>query len=392
MSSHNRFFLVPALIAGLVACAMPAGLSAARQVPLSNLTGLENVSSVEVVRRMGLGINLGNTMEACGDWIKGNEVRNFETAWGQPETTREIIQGFKKAGFRSVRIPVAWSNLVGDDFTINPALMARVRQIVDWVLEADMVAVVNIHWDGGWWSKFPKEHDATMKRYLRLWSQIADAFKDYPATLIFESLNEEGCFGDIWNQWGGETHTQDLKVKAFDVLNGINQNFVDLVRKSGGMNAKRHLLIAGYCTDIGLTTSPEFRMPNDPANHCIVSVHYYTPPTFAILEADAGWGKCRSTWGTPEDIEELEKNLGLLKTRFLDQGIPVIVGEYGTVQKNKKPESVRLYILTVAEKCYRMGICPMLWDCSGFYVRRELGFNDPKIGQGFQKILKMKRD
>lgn len=394
MLIQNRRFLLPALVAGLFLCFVPAALSAgsAKPAPVSNLTALENVSSAEVVRVMGLGINLGNTMEACGDWIQGGEVRNYETAWGQPETTREIIQGFKKAGFRSVRIPVAWSNLVGDDFTINPDLMARVKQIVDWVLEADMIAVVNIHWDGGWWSKFPKEYPATMKRYLRLWSQIAGTFKDYPATLIFESLNEEGCFGEIWNQWGGETHTPDQKVKAFDLLNDINQNFVDLVRKSGGMNAKRHLLIAGYCTDIGLTTSPEFRMPKDPAGHCIVSVHYYSPPTFAILENDADWGKARSTWGTPEDIAELDKSIDLLRVRFLDQGIPVIVGEYGTVQKNKEPDSVRLFILTVAEKFYRSGMCPMLWDCSSFFIRRDLKFNDPKLEQGFQKILKTSRD
>jgi endoglucanase len=53
---------------------------------------------MEVVQLMGLGWNLGNTLEACGDWIKGTEVRQYETAWGNPETTREIIQAAKRRG------------------------------------------------------------------------------------------------------------------------------------------------------------------------------------------------------------------------------------------------------------------------------------------------------
>ncbi len=253
-----------------------------------------------------------------------------------------------------------------------------------------MIAVVNIHWDGGWWSKFPADYDHCMKRYTRFWSQIAGSFKDYPGTLIFESLNEEGCWNDVWNRYGSGTAEQ--KQKAYGILNDINQAFVDVVRKSGGLNAERHLLIAGYATDIELTVDPDFRMPKDPAGHSIVSVHYYTPYTFAGLEQDESWGKARSTWGTGADWAELNANMEKLKPRFLDQGIPVILGEYGATLKNKDPESVRKYILAVAGKAYGMGMCPMLWDPGSHFNRRMLQFDDPELLKGFRKIMGMKRD
>jgi len=386
---HSLFYLGLAL---LLSALVPGGLSAMDATPVSSAkaAGLENSSSVDVVRSMGLGWNLGNTMDACGAWIKGPSVRSFETAWGNPETTKDMIDAIKKAGFNSVRIPVAWSNLISDDYTIDAGLMARVKEIVDYVIADGMVAVVNIHWDGGWWTKFPTEYDKSMARYNKMWSQIAGTFKDYPGTLIFESLNEEGCFNDVWNRYGPAN--PDLKLKAYGILNNINQSFVDLVRKSGGLNAKRHLLIAGYATDIDLTVDPDFLMPKDPANHCILSVHYYTPYTFAGLEKDESWGKVRTTWGTEADLTELDTNMKKLQARYLSQGIPVIVGEYGATLKNKEPESVRHYILAVAEKVYGMGMCPMLWDPGTHFNRRTLQFDDQDLLKGFQKILGMKRN
>ncbi len=359
--------------------------------PAAAAPKLETMSSMEVVQLMGLGWNLGNTLEACGDWIKGTEVRQYETAWGNPETTREIIQAAKAAGFSSVRIPVAWSNLMGKDYQIDPRLMARVEEVVGYVLDEGMVAVVNIHWDGGWWSKFPTEYDESMKRYKTMWSQIAGRFKDHPGTLIFESLNEEGCFNDVWNRYGSGTPQQ--KQRAYGILNEINQAFVDLVRASGGKNDKRHLLIAGYATDIDLTVDPLFVMPKDPAQHLIVSVHYYTPYTFAGLEKDESWGKMRVDWGTESDLAELTNNMLKVKTTFVDKGVPVIVGEYGATRKNKDPESVRLFLLSVAETAYKMGMCPMLWDATqGELDRNALKFRDGELLKGYQRILGVKRE
>lgn len=390
-SRYGRSILVLG-VAFILSCSIVVTTRAQKAdgTPAAKTGGLETLSSVEVVKRMGLGWNLGNTLEACGDWIKGGQVYNYETAWGNPSTTKEMIDKIKASGFSSIRIPVAWSNMIGEDYTIDPRLLDRVQEITDWALADGMIVVVNIHWDGGWWSKFPTDPDQSMKRYTRIWTQVANRFKKYPGTLIFESLNEEGCFNDVWNRWGDKDPAH--KQKAYGILNTINQTFVDLVRKSGGLNGQRHLLIAGYATDIDLTVDPDFVMPKDPAGHSIVSVHYYTPYTFAGLEKDETWGKMRSNWGTPEDLTELATNMGKLKPRFLDKGIPVIVGEYGATLKNKDPKSVRLYMLSVAEKVYGMGMCPMLWDPGSHFDRRDLKFNDPELLKGFQKIAAGKRE
>ena len=128
-------------------------------------------------------------------------------------------------------------------------------------------------------------------------------------------------------------------------------------------------------------------MPKDPQDHCILSIHYYTPYTFAGLEHDESWGKARPTWGTKEDFAELDANMQKLKVRFLGQGVPIILGEYGATLKGKDPESVRTYIMSVANKVYRMGMCPMLWDPGSHFNRKTLQFNDPELLKGFQKIM-----
>lgn len=349
---------------------------------VSNVFAASSVSddktAAEAVRAMGIGWNLGNTLEACGDWIDGSSVENYETAWGNPVTTQEMIDGVKAAGFKSIRIPVAWSNLMSADYTINRELLNRVKEVVDYCSNNDMYVIVNIHWDGGWFEKFATDYDGSMKKYTSIWTQLSDYFKDYPKNLIFESLNEEGCWDTIWNRYSGTTG--DNKTRAYNVLNNMNQEFVNIVRASGGNNASRCLLIAGYATDIDLTCDDSFKMPKDTVNDkLIISVHYYTPSTFTILEKDESWGKCARTWGTDEEINQVKTDFNKMKKKFADKGIPVIIGEYGTTTVNKEPESVRLYLSTVCKTAYDMGFCPMLWDNGTHYSRSEKKFKDPEL-------------
>lgn len=334
--------------------------------------GMRNITTMELVRDMGIGINLGNTFESCGDWIAqwgDGSVQSYETAWGSPVITQEMIQGYADAGFRVLRIPVAWSNLMGGNYTVSEDYLAAVREVVDWTLEAGMYAIINIHHDNGWMADFPTDTEECMYHYSRIWEQVSDAFSDYGDYLIFESLNEEGCWDEVWNQYSGSA---DGKEEVFSLLNEINQTFVDIVRGSGGNNPVRHLLIAGYATNIELTSDELYHMPADPAGRCAVSVHYYTPPAFAILEEDADWGKCRSTWGTEADFKELEKYMEMLKTNFINKGIPVIMGEYGCPKKNKDEESVRLFLTSVCKAAYDSRICPILWDITGLHYDRGL--------------------
>lgn len=338
----------------------------------------DNMTTAEVVRSMGLGINLGNTMEACGDWInKNGGVKAYETAWGSPEITKNIIKGYADSGFRVLRIPVAWSNLMGDNYTINKELMDRVKQITQWTVDCGMYAIVNIHWDNGWWEKFPDDKENCMKKYTRIWEQICEGFKGFNGKVMFESLNEEGGWDKLWNRYS----QQGDKQASYGLLNEINQKFVDIVRASGGNNGSRHLLIAGYCTDIDLTCDSSFKMPKDPKNRCAVSVHYYTPATFCILGQDADWGKLKTTWGSNKDIKELTKNMDKLKKTFVDKGIPVIIGEYSVCEKQvKDKDSVRLFISTVVKEATERSMCPVLWDVTGdYYDRYSRQFIDQEL-------------
>ena len=147
---------------------------------------------------------------------------------------------------------------------------------------------------------------------------------------------------------------------------------MDVVRKSGGNNGKRHLLISGYNTDIEHTCDPLFKMPKDEAKRCAVSVHYYNPSTFAILTEDASWGKSAYTWGTKADFTEMDKQMDMLKKTFVDKGIPVIIGEYGCPKENKDEASVRRYLSKVCDSSLsRGGICPVLWDITGLHYDRD---------------------
>lgn len=354
---------------------------------------MRDMTTMELTKDMGLGINLGNTLESFGDWIDqwgDGTVKSYETAWGSPEITQEMIEGYAKEGFGTLRVPVAWSNMMGDNYTINQQYIDRVKQIVGWAMDSGLYVIMNIHHDGNWFAGFSTDKDTCMTKYTRVWEQLTEAFKDYDDHLIFESLNEEGNWDDIWNKYGGSSDAD--KKKAFDLLNEINQKFVDIVRASGGNNAERHLLIAGYATDIALTCDDYFKMPNDPVNRCAVSVHYYTPSGFAILTEDADWGKARSTWGTEADFKELNDNMDLMKKTFIDNGIPVIIGEYGCPKENKEIDSVNLFLTSVCESAYERDMCPVLWDVTGLHYNRDTcKMYDEDLKAGFQNILKSDR-
>ena len=344
---------------------------------------MREISTMELDKDMGLGWNLGNTLEATGDWITGVFVANYETAWGMPVTRKEMIDGLAAIGFKTVRIPVAWSNLMAPDYTIYPKLMERVEEVVNYVLDNNMYAIINIHWDGGWIKNASKDYEGVLKKYRAIWTQVAERFKDYSDYLIFEALNEEGYYEDIWNPYS----KQGDKKKAYGILNSLNQEFVNIVRASGGNNAKRHLLIAGYATDLYWTIDEEFKMPEDPANRLAVSIHYYYPSTFTILENDASWGKAARTWGSRAEVEQVWRDMEVIKKHFVARGIPVILGEYGATKKNKDIASVNKYILTVAEAALDTGICPILWDTNAHYNRRTCSFNDKELEAGLRRLI-----
>lgn len=392
----GAFFMKHAKLSGLLTAAamtiqilmsMPA--AAVPEQP----DAMRDITTMELVRDMGIGINLGNTMESAGDWIaqySDGSVQAYETAWGSPVVTKDMIQGMADEGFGVVRIPVAWSNRMSTDgtYTIDSEYMERVQQLVDWALEADMYAIINIHWDNGWVNTFPDNKDENMKRFTTMWEQICDGFENYGDHLMFEAQNEELGWESLWNQWDQSTYGG--KQTSYDLVNEINQKFVDTVRSSEGNNPERHLLISGYNTSIDLTCDPMFRMPDDPMDRCAVSVHYYTPAGFAILTEDASWAQNRTTWGTNEDFAELDQQMDMMKTNFIDKGIPVIIGEYGcpTSAENKDPASVRLFLSSVCRAAYERQMCPVLWSTpGGHYNRDTCKLDDGELAAQLREIV-----
>ncbi|MDQ0116814.1 glycoside hydrolase family 5 protein [Paenibacillus harenae] len=346
---------------------------------------MREITTMELVKEMGIGINLGNTLESRGDWISGRSVISYETAWGSPIITEEMIKGYASEGFGVLRIPVTWSNMMGEDYTINLDYMARVKEVVDWALGSGMYVILNIHSDS-LFEKIPTETKESMYKYTRIWTQVADSFKNYDDHLMLESFNEEGVWPDLWNVYGSDDTNKE---KAYALLNEINQTFVDIVRGSGGNNKRRHLLIAGYTTDIERSVDKLYKMPTDPQNRCAVSIHYYTPPTFAIIDEDVEWGKARAEWGTDEDFAELNRLMDLVKTHFIDKGIPVIMGEFGVATKNKTPEMIRLYLTSVAKAASSRGITPVLWDVTDvLYNRYTNEMNDKVL---LEQLMALKR-
>ena len=259
----------------------------------------KELTAVELTRLMGNGINLGNTMEAYGHASLGTNaaVSSYETLWGQPVTTQEMITAMKKSGFDTLRIPVAWTNGINyesGDYTIDERLMNRVDEVVNYALDADMYVILNDHWDGSWWGMFgsatAKTRQKAMDMYISMWTQIAERFKNYSDYLIFESANEE--LGDRLNDQDIAKDSGTLSTnECYEITNKINQTFVDAVRATGGNNSQRFLLIAGYGTDIKNTCDDRYVMPSDSAqNKLLVSVHYYEPFSYCGSASLSSWG------------------------------------------------------------------------------------------------------
>lgn len=341
-----------------------------------------SLTSSDLIKELALGINLGNTLDAyCAN---AGSVEALEQNWGQPLTTKGMIQGMKEAGFHTLRIPVAWSSMLSDsqNYTINPALFSRVKELVDYARECDMYVIINIHWDGQWWGMFGDSDSQVVEnawsRYQSYWTQIATYFKDYDDHLIFESANEElgDRLNDNWQDTSSYVKTGILtEDQCYSTTNAINQKFVDIVRGCGGNNASRYLLIAGYNTDIYKTCDDRFSMPTDSiSDHLLLSVHYYSPYGYALV-TDSSDSFYDGDWGTSEDISSMTQDLALLKTTFVSKGIPVIIGEYSVCAKGNQEANYvikdgrDLYFRTLCQYCISNGICPILWDTGHVYSK-----------------------
>lgn len=329
---------------------------------------MRNITSQQLVEDMTFGWNLGNTLDVCqadrdGDGKINEHVeageKVDETLWGNPKATKDLFTSLKKNGVNAVRIPVTWRDHMDSDGNIDREWMDRVQQVVDYAYSQGMYVIINVHHDGGGDPKFgawiieesQKDYNTFLKKYKNIWKQIAERFKNYSDYLIFESMNEVG-FDTLYNK---------NKADAYNLINKINQDFVDIIRATGGNNAKRHLLIAGYYTDIERTCDSLYKMPDDKAERCILSVHYYTPWDFCTCDR-------KHTWGTNSEVRQMETLIGKMKKNFVDKGIPVIIGEYAA--SGSDLSSCIFFIEKLNKLCSDYGIATFIWD-SGSQVNRK---------------------
>lgn len=358
-------------------------------VTVSAAETMRNISSAELVKDMGLGWNLGNTFDSLCPWIaEGTGTpEQFETGWGNPVTTKELIKKVKASGFKTVRIPVTWINAMNRTTNeVDAKFMARVKEVVDWCVEEDLYVIINVHHDGGggetaWIRNAATDYASVEGRFSKLWTQIAGTFRDYSDKLVFESMNEVE-FSTV------------SKNDAYALINKLNQKFVDTVRATGGNNGTRHLLISGYNTDIAQTSDSRFQMPKDSAEHLMLSLHYYSPPQFAVAEANCTWCTPQTKWGSASDQADLDAAMMKIYTNFISKGVPVIIGEYGVLteaENNKDKASIRQYLSSVSEKALSYGMCPVLWDAGSsgdmkFLDRKSVKWNDSEIEKNYQAL------
>lgn len=394
MDMKKRFLHLFSLMLAVLML-IPCVGSAEEAEAVDNGVMREGLTALEATRLMGNGINLGNTLEACDNnvGIKTNTPLSYETHWGQPKTTQAMIDGMKAAGFDTIRIPVAWmtnaTHLYEGDYTIDADYMDRVEEVVRYARKAGMYVIVNDHWDGGWYGMFGSESAETralaMEAYKGMWQQIAERFRDYSDYLIFESANEE--LGTRFDE-NSPLYCSDSVVtylnddERYALTNEINQTFVDVVRATGGNNATRFLLIAGYGTNIDQTCDDRFQMPKDTADSkLMVSVHYYDPWSYCGASSAASATK----WGKVSDYEYMDQQLAKM-TKFTEAGYGVVIGEYGALPcSDGLKDNTLAYHTAFLDACTKYNLTNCLWDCSGLYKRVSQTFADDDILAMYQE-------
>ena len=334
-------------------------------------TGMSRTAT-QLAKEMYMGWNLGNTLEVPGN----------ETGWGNPKATQFLIDSVKAAGFNAVRIPCAWDSYLENRSTakIRASWLARVKEVIDYCYNNNMYVILNIHWDGGWLENnvtTAKQAENNAKQKA-IWQQIAMHLREYDDHLLFAGTNEPNVDN----------------AAQMTVLYSYLQTFIDAVRQTGGRNAYRTLVVQGPSTDIAKTNQLMTRMPNDDVpNRLMAEVHYYTPWNFCGMDKDETWGKIFYYWGSANhsatdatrnatwgEEAELKRLFGLMKARFTDKGIPIILGEFGAMRRNQltgdnltKHLASRAYFYEcVAREGRNSGMIPCLWD-TGIHANNNMG-------------------
>ena len=340
----------------------------------ADATGMAS-NATDLAAKIKLGWNIGNSLEATGG----------ETAWGNPQVSKALIDLVKQNGFNAIRIPCSWNQYMENSATakLSTEWLNRVKTVVQYCVDNDMYVLLNIHWDGGWLENNcnPERQEDNNAKQKAFWEQIATHLRDFDEHLLFASANEPNV----------DNATQ------MEVLTSYHQTFIDAVRATGGKNSYRNLVIQGPSTDIEKTNTLMNTLPTDVTEgRLMAEIHYYTPWNFCGLTEDADWGKMFYYWGngyhstsdlirnaTWGEEEAVVSYFNLMKTKFIDNGIPVIMGEYSAMLRSGltgdaltlHKASRAYYLKYVTKEAIARGIVPFFWDNGSTSANNSALFN-----------------
>jgi endoglucanase len=332
-------------------------------------------NAVQLAAKFKLGFNIGNTLEAIGG----------ETAWGNPQVTQAFVDKVKASGFTAIRIPCSFDQYANQSTAkIQDAWLERVRQVVQYCVNNGLYVILNIHWDGGWLENnvTTRAQSAVNAKQKAFWEQIATKMRDFDEHVMFASANEPNV----------------SDATGMSVLLSYHQTFVNAVRSTGGRNTYRVLVLQGPSTNIDHSSNLMNTLPNDPTpNRTMVEIHYYEPFQFTALSSDATWGNMFYYWGqgnhssieptrnaTWGEEDFLLTQFPKMKAKFVDKGIPVILGEYGAYRRTtpldmeKHQASVDYWLKIVTQQAVANGCEPFYWDTGGLISRSNYTILDQR--------------
>ena len=303
----------------------------------------------DIVDNMGVGWNLGNTLDAHNDNLTINDAPEVhETCWGNPETTKDLVDPLIEQGFGTIRVPVTWKHHLDDNNNIDSAWLDRVQEIVDYGYNSGIYVIVNVHHED-WNYPYYDNKDAATEKIQAVWSQIAERFKDYDEHLIFEVQNEPRKVGTDVEWTGGDDEGRE-------VVNAVNMAAYETIRAAGGNNADRLIMLPGYAASSNTEVLESIEFPEGD-NMVAASVHAYTPYDFALnIQGRSEWNHDSA------DIDRLMRDIDRI---FISKGIPAIIGEFGALNKDNEAERVE-WVTYYLNKAKETGVPCIWWDNGQF--------------------------
>lgn len=305
---------------------------------------------LDIVSEIRIGWNLGNSLDVVTEEKVHNNIYFAETGWGNPVISSELIKTVINAGFNLIRIPVTWGGklIPEEDYLIAKDWLDRVEEVVNYAYQEGVYVIIDAHHEDNWLSLGDQDKEKKAKIIIqRLWKQIAKRFQNYDYHLMFETMNETRLIGTE-DEWTSGT------VEARDTVNDLNIAAIKAIRSESGYNSERIIVIPTYGAKASVEAIKSIRIPQN-EKRVILDVHAYTPYEFCMVTNEI------SQWGTAEDVENLRKFISELSEAAKEKHIPLIIGEFGTINKNNLADRVR-YLSTYYRETKRNGVKCIIWD------------------------------